>query len=150
MSSNLGKAFSDEGGHFDFEINNIEYEDDAESTPDPIEFEYKRPGVSVDVAGRFATHEIIGGDTVRQKIGENPVEVSVSGVVRESTAIQIDNLRDAKFGVIYSGRFPGNAMTVQFASSSTSPLSDGGAVGLTDDDAEFLYTFDLECVEISV
>lgn len=132
--------------HVDFEIAEIEYEDDAESTVDPIEFEYTAPNIGVDSAGRFATHKIVGGATVRQKIGEEPVQVNIEGVCRESVARQLDGLRDAEFGTIYSNRLVGGNLQVHFGSVSTSPLESGGAVAMNDN--EFLYTFDLSCVEV--
>ena len=141
----IQKAYRDE--FTPFEIDSIEYEDDARgSPPSSISFEYEGVAMSVDTAGRFATHEIIGGSTVRQKIGEEPIEVSISGVCFESTAKDIDRLRDAMHGTIYSGRLPGGSLTVQFASSTTSPMSDSGAVDLTE--GKFLYSFTLECVEV--
>lgn len=136
--------------HVEFEIDDLEWEDDATSTPNFITFEYESPAVSVDTAGRFVNHEIIGGSTVRQKIGEEPVEVSVTGVCKESTAKEIDNLRNAKYGTIFSNRLTNSSLRVNFASSTTSPLTDSGAVGLTDDQAEFLYEFTLECVEVTI
>lgn len=135
--------------HANFEISSITYEEDAEQTTDPIEFKYPAPNISVDTAGRFATHKIIGGSTVRQKIGEEPIEVSVEGVCEEPTARALDGLRDAEFGTIYSKRLVGGSLTVHFASVSTSPLEDGGAAALSGD-GEFLYSFDLACVEVIV
>jgi len=120
----------------------------AEELETSILFEYKAPAIAVDTAGRFATHEITGGSTVRQKIGEEPIEVSINGVVKEPTARRLDNLRDAQFGTILSNRLPRGSLQVHFASTSTSPLQDGGAVAMDDD--EFLYTFDMSCVEVFV
>ena len=140
--------------HVDFEISGIEYEEDAQGEqPDPIEFEYPAPSIAVDTAGRFATHEIVGGSTVRQKIGEDPIEVSISGVCTENTAKDLDGLRDAKYGTIKSKRLVGDTLDCHFASVSTSPLEDGGAVQFFDrdgdaDQGDFLYTFQLECVEV--
>jgi hypothetical protein len=111
-------------------------------------FEYKAPAISVDTAGRFVKHDIIGGSTVRQKIGEDPIEVSIKGVCREPVARRLDQLRNAKYGTILSKRLPDESLRVQFASTTTSPLDDGGAVALTDDDGEFLYTYTLSTVEI--
>lgn len=155
MSSGIGDAY--QSGHIDFEITGIEYEDDATRATNPINnFSYKRPSMSVDTSGRFAKHEIIGGSTVRQKIGEDPIEVSISGVCTEERAKDLDGLRDAKFGTIKSKRLVGETLDCHFASVSTSPLEDGGAVsffGRDDGKAEqgnFLYTFDLECVEVVI
>jgi hypothetical protein len=139
-----------EDGHSDFEVRDIVYEDDAEFRPEPITVEYTAPAIGVDTSARFSKQEIIGGSTVRQKIGEDPIEVSVSGVCRESTAKKIDALREARFGDIFSQRFPGGVLTVQFASSSTQPFDDAGAVDFNNDDQEFIYTYDLECVEVGV
>ncbi len=113
-----------------------------------IQFTYAAPSISVDTAGRFATHEIIGGATVRQKIGEDPIEVTINGVCTEDTARDLDRLRDAEFGTLITGRLPGESLDVHFASTSTSPLEDGGAVALSDDDGEFLYTYTLSTVEV--
>jgi hypothetical protein len=155
MASGIGDAYST--GHTDFEITNIEYEKDASRTTNPINnFSYGRPSIGVDTAGRFAKHEIVGGSTVRQKIGEDPIEVSINGVCVEERAKDLDGLRDAKFGTIKSKRLPGETLDCHFASVSTSPLEDGGAAsffGRDDGKAEqgdFLYTFTLECVEVVV
>lgn len=136
--------------HVDFQIADIEYEEDARKQNDPIEFRYTAPNVTVDTAGRFATHEIIGGSTVRQKTGEEPIEVEIEGICTEPTAIKIDGLRDAKFGTIYSDRMVGGSLNVHFASASTSPLEDGGAVAISDEHGEFLYEFNLSTVEVTV
>lgn len=130
----------------EFEITDLRYEDDAVETYSSIEFEYGAPAVTIDNKGRFVTHPIIGGTTVRQKIGEEPREVTVDGVVIEETARQLDTLRDAKRGTIISRRIPGDEMECQFASVSTNPMTDGGSVRMTD--GEFLYTFSLNVVEI--
>lgn len=132
----------------EFEIDSLEWEDDATRTPSNIVVAYSQPSVSVDTAGRFVTHEIIGGSTVRQKIGEEPLQISVSGVCKERTARDLDSLRDAKYGDIKTDRLNGASITVHFASTSTSPLDDGGAVGTIE--KELLYTYDLECVEVTV
>lgn len=115
-----------------------------------IVFEYEAPAIAVDTSGRFVTHEIIGGSTVRQKVGEDPVEVTIDGVCKESTAKRLDNLRNAKYGTIISNRLANESLRVHFASTSTTPLEDSGAVGLTDDSGEFLYTYTLNCVEVVV
>lgn len=152
MASGIGDSY--ESGHIDFEITNIEYEDDATRATNPInDFSYARPSMSVDTSGRFATHEIIGGSTVRQKIGEEPIEVSISGVCVEERAKDLDGLRDAKFGTIKSKRLVNDSLDCHFASVSTSPLEDGGAVQFFDSDGlgeqgDFLYSFQLECVEV--
>jgi len=136
--------------HVDFEISSLTWEEDATTTFGSIEFEYSAPAISVDSSGRFVKHEIIGGMTVRQKIGENPINVDISGVCKESIAKKLDGLRNAKYGKIFSNRLPGESLTVQFASVSTSPLEDGGAVALTDSSSEFLYQYTISAVEIEI
>lgn len=139
-----------ENNHVDFEIAEVEYEEDAEEPlADPIVFRYTAPNISVDTAGRFATHEIIGGSTVRQKIGEDPIEVQIEGICKELAAKKIDGLRDAKFGTIFSNRLAGGSLDVHFASATTAPMEDGGAVAMTDPSGEFLYTYTLSCVEVT-
>lgn len=167
VQSDLGDPYL---GYNDFEIDDISYQTidgrdldlaggdlDTDEAPEEIQPEYKAPSVSVDSSGRFAEHEIIGGTTVRQKIGNDPLEISVSGVCIETTASQINKLRYATYGTIYSDVLPGNSIKVQFASVSTSPLEDSGAVPLSEvdsdfesaDDREFLYNFELSCVEVT-
>jgi len=133
----------------EFEIRSIEYEDDYEgdSSSDRIIFDYKNPAISIDSAGRFKKHEIIGGKTVRQKIGEEPLQISINGVCKQENAKKIDSLRDAKQGKLSSDRFYNSSITVHFASASTDPMEDGGAVELTS--GEFLYAFSLNCVEVT-
>ncbi len=122
---------------------------DYESTPRAsIAFTYSAPAISVDSSARFNTQKIIGGSTVRQKIGEDPLEIKINGVCKESVAIRLDTLRDAKSAILLSNRFSGGSVEVQFASVSTSPLDDGGAVAMTGD--EFLYTYTISAVEITV
>lgn len=150
-------------GRTEFEIREIQLEDDAidvetlfpqytrtpegqDDTGGIIQFDFPNPSISIDTAGRFAKHEIIGGSTVRQKIGEDPLNISVEGVCTERTASKIDALRDAKSGKIFNDRFPGGAVVVQFGSTSTSPIEDGGGADL--ETGEFLYTYSINCIEI--
>jgi hypothetical protein len=153
-----------------FAIRDIELEDDANfprderanleprasSGPKIVIDEYPNPTVSIDGAGRFAKHEIIGGATVRQKIGEDPLNISVNGVCEEKTANKIDALRDAKVGRMYSTRLPGStdsegdddggSMLVQFGSTSTEPITDGGAADFKT--GELLYTYSINAIEV--
>jgi hypothetical protein len=144
-----------------FSITEIEFEDDATYTNSVfrdaeqnnlgymISFnDYPNPTVSIDTAGRFAKHEIIGGATVRQKIGEDPINLSINGVCKRRTANQIDSLRDAKNGKIISDRLPGNSdgIRVQFGSTSTQPMTDGGSADISD--GRYLYTFNINAIEV--
>lgn len=115
-----------------------------------INFTYEAPAISVDTAGRFIKHGIVGGSTVRQKIGEDPIQVNIDGICKESTALRLDTLRDAKYGTIYSNRLPNGSLRVHFASTSTSPLDDGGAVAISDESGEFLYNYTMSAVEVVV
>lgn len=125
-------------------IDNIEPDDDDVSVPASIEFAPRdNPDISVDTSGRFAKHDIIGGDIVRQKIGESPVEIGVKGICDEETAQQIDQLRNAKRGTLISDRI---TMRVQFASMSTQPAESGGAVDV--DTGDYLYNYTLNLIGV--
>lgn len=159
----IEKAYSENHTNF-----RIEYEEVIEgTTPDQssplrggggvdqttefeIRFDHSAPAIGIDTGGRFVKHEIVGGPVVRQRVGAEPIEVSITGVCKEPTAKELDRLRTVDYGTIYSNRLPNESLDVHFVSTSTQPLSDGGAVELKDDDAEFLYTYDLECVEVVI
>lgn len=128
-------------------ITNITTDDDVELGFDEIDFSpYDNPNISVTSGARFAVHEVIGGTTVRQKIGEEPTEVTVQGVCTEQVAVQVDQLRRAFLVTLLSDRTP-NGIRAQVASASTDPLHDGGAADASDGD--FLYEFSINLVEIS-
>lgn len=149
----------------EFAIEDIEYEKDAGDvfedlsefaevfagpnggvSTSSISFDYARPAVSVDTKARFVTHDIIGGMTVRQKIGEEPIELSINGVCVEQTALKISTLKDAKRATILTPQVPGSSIQVQFASTSVTPFDDGGAGRITD--GEILYNFDIKALEV--
>lgn len=170
-------VLSDTFDRTDFYIKNIAYEDgatfidsnfdvrkDEVTRNDADELRYRitfdedfgNPSVAIDASGRFAKHEIIGGTTVRQKVGEDPLNVAINGVCTERTANQIDTLRDASSGVIIGPRMPGSAgsdnsgsLRVQFGSTSTEPLEDGGAAMFSGDSAgELLYSYSINAIEV--
>lgn len=122
-------------------LDSIEPDEGGGSVASSIEFEYENPDITVDTSGRFVTHEIIGGITVRQKIGESPVEIGVRGVCNEQTAGKIDTLRNAKRANFISERI---SMTVHVASTSTQPLEQGGAADM--DTGDMLYQYRLNLV----
>lgn len=125
-------------------IDEIEYTGSEIAYPETIEFDsYDNPDIDISVSGRFATHEIIGGITVRQKIGRDPVEISVNGVCSEDTAKQIDTLRRATTARFISER---KTMVVQIASASSQPLEKGGAADL--DTGDYLYSYNLNLIGI--
>jgi len=135
-----------------FSITNVSYPSTGSGSsgnlgPSSIEFgKYTNPTIAIDTSGRFAKHEIVGGTTVRQKIGEDPINVSINGVCKPQTAKNIDKLRNAINGKIFSDRLPGGSLVVQFGSTSTEPLDDGGAADI--EDGKFLYTFQMNCIEV--
>lgn len=130
----------------DFEITNITGSDTGPVPNGSIEFEYPNPAIGVDTGGNFVTHDIIGGATVRQRIGDQPLEISIGGVATEDTVAELELLRNALAVTLLSDRFSQNSVRVHVVSVSTDPLSDGGAADLRT--GEFLYQFSLECVEI--
>lgn len=111
-----------------------------------ITFEYTNPSIGIDSSANFIKHDIIGGPTVRQKIGTNPLEISINGVVKEDVAQDLELLRNAKSAKLLSNRFADDSVTVHIVSITTDPIEDGGAADLTE--GEFLYTFSMECVEL--
>lgn len=128
-------------------ITEIQTDESVELAFDEIDFSpYDNPNISVDSSARFSVHEIIGGTTVRQKIGEEPTEVNIEGVCTEEVAVQIDQLRRAFVVTLLSDRIP-NGIRAQVASASTEPLEDGGAANM--DRGEFLYEFNINLVEVS-
>lgn len=106
---------------------------------------YDNPNIAIDSSARFSVHEIIGGTTVRQKIGEDPTEVEISGVCTEDVATRVDELRKAKLVTLLSDRVP-DGLRCQVASTSTDPLSDGGAADMNEGD--FLYEYNINLVSI--
>lgn len=113
---------------------------------DEIDFSpYDNPNISIDSSARFAVHDIIGGTTVRQKVGEDPTEVHIQGVCTEDVAAEVDELRKAKLVTLLSDRVNGS-LRCQVASSSTDPLEPGGAADM--DRGDFLYEFNINLVEI--
>jgi len=135
-----------------FSIDSISYDGStpasllARENSDAISFNYKNPSISVDSSARFVKHELVGSQTVRQKIGQDPIEITINGVCFRDTARRIDGLRYANTGILRSDRFDDASITVQFESSSTDPLEDGSAVSLTE--ANELFSFTINCTEV--
>jgi hypothetical protein len=127
-------------------IGNFVLDDGTSIELDNISFDpYNNPTVAVDTSARFATHEIIGGTTVRQKIGEDPREIEISGVCTEETAQEVSLLHKVALCDLYHYKLV-EIITCQVASTSTDPLEDGGAVDA--DTGEFLYEFNINLVEV--
>lgn len=142
MSNDYSSAYDD---FSQFKVSGV-VSSDTGTAASSIEFEYKNPSISIDSGAEFVKHDIIGGAQVRQRIGDKPLQLSIDGVCEESTANDLDSLRNAEYGTIESSRFPNDSITVHFVSVSTSPLEDGGAV--RQDGDSFLYTYTMDCVEI--
>jgi hypothetical protein len=134
----------------DFEISEIE-ESGIGFVPEEIKPEYESPSISMNTGGRFVKHEVIGGATVRQRVGDKPIEVSISGVCFQSTADDLILLRNAKYAKLLSDRFPNGNLKAHIVSVSTDPMSEGGAAPIHGEDGkepELLYTYSIEAVEI--
>lgn len=140
----MSTAF-DDPNNFRIEIP-ADAESDTGPVPEVINFEYTNPAISINTGGRFIKHGIIGGATVRQRIGDEPLEIDITGVCIEQTARQIALLRNAKYVILYSGHLPVGSIRAQIVSISTDPFEEGGAVKLGED--EFLYSYTLNAVEI--
>lgn len=149
-SSNTTGMRSSYEGFTQFQIAEIKPEngvaDGTGPTPERIQFDYANPSIGIDTGSNFVTHDIIGGATVRQRIGDKPLEIDISGVCKEPTAKQIELLRNADEVTLFSDRFIEGSITVHVASLSTDPMEDGGAADFSS--GQFLYSFSLNCVEI--
>lgn len=136
-------AFSDRS---DTIIENITTDSGVTLTFEVIDFNpYGNPTISVDSSARFAVHDILGGTTVRQKIGEKPREITVQGVCTEPVVRKVNQLNKAKL-VSLNSDVIGDVVRCQVASTSTDPIEDGGAADM--DGGEFLYDFSISLVEV--
>ena len=128
-------------------IENITTDEGTILTFDEIDFEpYGNPTVGVETSARFAVHEILGGTTVRQKIGEDPREITVQGVCTEDVAFRINQLEKAKLVSLNSDSIGGIARC-QVASTSTDPMERGGAADM--DGGDFLYDYNINLIEVT-
>lgn len=129
-------------------LEQIETDNDVFLGFNKIDFEpFGNPTIAVDSSARFAVHEIIGGTTIRQKIGEDPREIEVSGVCNEEVSRKLAQLHKAKYLSLNSAVID-DIVRCQIASVSTDPLEDGGAADM--DKGDFLYDFTINLVEIEV
>lgn len=106
-----------------------------------VKFKFKQPSISVDTSARYATHDVIGDTTVRQKMGDSPDEISMEGHCTEWEANDVDRLPMSDKVEVISSRWEG---ICQVASTSTSPITDGGG---QDKDEEWVHDFTIELVE---
>ena len=109
---------------------------------------YNRPRVAIDTAARFVEHEIIGAKKVRQRVGSDPIELSINGVCQRPRANEIDQLHRVETAQLQSERLPQqkSKIPVHIASTTTEPLEDGGAADAKT--GELLYTFTINAVEV--
>jgi len=112
-----------------------------------IEFEYEQPDVSVDTSARYVDHDIIGGRTVRQRVGEDPTQITVEGICTKEEALRLDRLYQSDLVTFES--FRTGRITAQATSSSTNPIDSGGGVGYPSENSELsvLYEFSITLVE---
>jgi hypothetical protein len=133
-------------GRSETTIENVTTDDDVTLTFDRIDFSpYGNPSVSADSAGRFAVHEIVGGSTVRQKLGEEPREITVDGVCTEDVAQQVNELHKAEL-VSLNSETLNDIIRCHVGSTSTEPIEPGGAADM--DGGDFLYDFSISLVEV--
>jgi hypothetical protein len=103
------------------------------------------PTISIDGGARYSTQQVLGGFTVRQKVGEKPLSISINGVCFAPTAAKIDALREVDIATIHSNRFLDKSAQVFFTDTSTEPMTDGGAADLKT--GQLLYSYSLKAVE---
>lgn len=108
-----------------------------------VELKFSQPNVTVSTSARFKTHEVIGAISVRQKLGEDPDQISFEGICTRDEANDIDKLKEQEEIDVISHRWSGRA---QVSSTSTRPVTDGGG---QDKDEEFLHRFTVELVAVS-
>lgn len=105
-----------------------------------VSFEYSQPNISVSKSIRYAEHKVIGGTTVRQRLGEDLPEITIEGVCTVSEANSIDRMSGMRTVEVVSNRWEGEA---EVASTSTRPITDGGA---RDYDRNWLHRFTIELI----
>lgn len=90
-----------------------------------IELTFPQPNISKDAGTNTVEHDVIGGKTIVQKLGEKATEIEIEGICTIDEADQIDRI--LKDDVIYlrSYRHEGYAV---LDSTSTTPISNGGAI----------------------
>lgn len=110
-----------------------------------IDFEYEQPDVTVETGTRYTDHEVIGGITVRQKIGEEPMRVDLNGICTRDEARNIDELRNADY-VEFDSYRTGTVM-MQVEGTETSPYAEGGAVAVNNGSSDMVYEFAIQLTE---
>jgi hypothetical protein len=130
-------------------IEQVTTDDDVSLSFEIIDFDpYGNPDVSVTAGSRYATHDIIGATTVRQKLGEEPREIEVSGVCTEPVAQQVNRLHRAELCSLNSDVVAGELIRCQIPSTSTNPLESGGSADM--DGGKFLYDFNINLIEVEI
>ena len=118
---------------------------------DGITPEYDQPDVSISSQGRYVEHEVIGGMTVRQKVGEEPKQISVTGLCLEDTASDFEDLHREDFITfthhILGGAGEAGSMNFQVESVDIDPFSSGGGVATSGDETEMVYQYNITLVE---
>jgi hypothetical protein len=103
-----------------------------------IELTFPQPNISVDTSIRTVEHEIIGSETVVQKLGKDSDEIEVEGICTQNEAKSIDSLSSSDYIYLRSYR---REDYMVLDSTSTSPISDGGAImGTTNNGKKFEWS----------
>jgi hypothetical protein len=103
-----------------------------------IELTFPQPNISVDTSIRTVEHEIIGSETVVQKLGKDADEIEVEGICTHKEAKSIDSLSSNDYIYLRSYRREDYMI---LDSTSTSPISDGGAImGTTNNGEKFEWS----------
>jgi hypothetical protein len=113
-----------------------------------LELTFPQPNISKDAGTKTIEHDIIGGKTVLQKIGEEATEIEIEGICTRDESMTIDEMVNDDVIYVRSHRHEGYAV---LDSASTSPISDGGGIiGVTNGGKEFNWSheFTISCKEI--
>lgn len=121
---------------------NITASENTDGGPEELELKYDQPNIAVDTSARYQDHDILGDVTVRQKKGEDPVEITVDGVCTVEEANMIDGLRFEDTITLLSHRIE---QVCQVGSTSTQPRDDGGEIDM---DGEFTHTFSISLIGV--
>lgn len=131
-----------------------EFEDPRESGVTEINGitpEYDQPNVSISSQARYVEHEVIGGMTVRQKVGEEPKQIAVDGLCLEDVASDFEDLHEEDFVTfthhILGGAGEAGSMNCQVESVDIDPFTDGGGVATNSDESEMVYQYSITLVE---
>lgn len=121
-----------------------------------LNFVYEQPDISLSTGARYVEHDLIGGATVRQRMGEEAVKVDMTGLCTEDEANLIDRLHNAQYVELISYRTKDIDVSLfHVETADTEPFDSGGGFRVKDDRAEtddsevgMVYDFSVSLTEL--